>query len=88
MRGRFGGWASFSRGPKDEQQNSSSFDILVLRSGGTNMNFNEKPTEKWKLRGLKLRGFSQNQKSTPDQINEYEKSQAVSKKEFTACYQS
>ena len=33
--------------------------------GGANMVLNEKPTKKSKLRGLKLRGFRQNQISTP-----------------------
>ena len=32
--------------------------------GGGNMVFNEKPTKKLKLRGLKLRGLRQNQIST------------------------
>ena len=31
---------------------------------GANMVLNEKPTKNWKLRGLKLRGFKQNQIST------------------------
>ena len=34
------------------------------------MVLNEKPTKNWKLRGLKLRGLSQNQISTPDFIYE------------------
>ena len=33
--------------------------------GGANMVLNEKPAKKRKLRGLKLRGFRQNQISTP-----------------------
>ena len=32
---------------------------------GANMVLNEKPTKNWKLRGLKLRGLSQKQISTP-----------------------
>ena len=34
------------------------------------MVLNEKPTKNWKLRGLKLRGFGQNQISTPHSIYE------------------
>ena len=51
---------------KDARENSASFDTnVVLVGGGANMVLNQKPTKKWKLRGLKWRGFRQNQISTP-----------------------
>ena len=57
---------NFSRVSKDAHENSASFDINVVVVGdGANMVLNEKPTKNWKLRGLKLRGLSQNQISTP-----------------------
>ena len=57
--------ANFSHVSKDAQENSTSFDTnIVLGGGGGNMVFNEKPTKKLKLRGLKLRGLRQNQIST------------------------
>ena len=37
---------------------------------GANMVLNEKPTKNWKLRGLKLRGLTQNQINTPHFIYE------------------
>ena len=70
---------NFSNVSKDVQENPTSFDTnVVLVGGGANMVLNEKPAKKRKLRGLKLRGFRQNQISTPyltyendrrDQIN-------------------
>ena len=57
---------NFSNVSKDAQENSTSFDAnVVLVGGGANMVLNEKPAKKRKLRGLKLRGFRQNQISTP-----------------------
>ena len=57
--------ANFSHISTDAQENSTSFDTnVVLGGGGGNMVFNEKPTKKLKLRGLKLRGLRQNQIST------------------------
>ena len=56
---------------KDAQENSTSFDTNpVLGGDGANMVLNEKRTKNWKLRGLKLRGLSQNQISTPHFIYE------------------
>jgi len=57
---------NFSHVSKDAHKNSTSFDTNVVLGGGWgNMVLNEKPTKKGKLRGLKLRGFRQNQISTP-----------------------
>ena len=56
---------NFSNVSKDVQENPTSFDTnVVLGGGGGNMVFNEKPTKKLKLWGLKLRGLRQNQIST------------------------
>ena len=56
---------------KDSHENSASFDINVVVVGdGPNMFSNEKPTKNCKLRGLTLRGLSQNQISTPHFIYE------------------
>ena len=50
--------AYFSHVSKDAHENSASFDINVVVVGdGANMVLNEKPTKKWKLQGLKLRGL-------------------------------
>ena len=58
--------ATFSQLSKDAHENFTSFDTnIVLGGDGANMVLNEKPAKKWKLRGLKLRGFRQNQISTP-----------------------
>ena len=57
---------NFSHVSKDAQENSTSFDTHVVFGGRwRNMVLNEKPAKKWKLRGLKLRGFRQKQISTP-----------------------
>ena len=42
--------------------------IAILGRGGANIVLNEKTDHKWKLRELKLRGFGQNQMSTPNLI--------------------
>ena len=58
--------AKFSYVSKDAQENSTSFDTNpVLGGDGANMVLNEKRTKNWKLRGLKLRGLSQNQINSP-----------------------
>ena len=63
--------ANFSHLYKSAHENSSSFDKNVVVVGdGPNMVLIEKPTKNWKLRGLKLRGKSQNQISTPRFIDE------------------
>jgi len=50
----------------DAHENSASFDKnVVVVDDGANMVLNEKPTKNRKLRGLKLRGLSPNQVSTP-----------------------
>ena len=46
---------------------------MVLGGGGATMVSNEKSTKKLKLRGLKLRGFRQNQIGTPNYIYQNEK---------------
>ena len=48
--------ANFWHVSKDAHKNSASFDINFMVVGdGANMVSHEKPTKKWKLRGLKLR---------------------------------
>ena len=57
---------NFSYVSKDAQENSASFDTNVVTGGDRGkMVLNEKSAKKRKLRGLKLRGFRQNQISTP-----------------------
>ena len=57
---------NFSHISKDAQENFTSFETIVVPGGGWgNMVLYEKPAKKRKLRGLKLRGFRQNQISTP-----------------------
>ena len=52
--------------PRIQPKYSKLFNtIIMLEGGGENMVLNDKPTKKWKLRGLKLRGLRQNQISTP-----------------------
>ena len=59
--------AYFSYVSKDAQEKSTSFDTNVVLGGcGATMVSNEKPTKKWKLRGLKLRGFRKNLIGTPN----------------------
>ena len=55
MRGRLSRWASPGK-------------LFATEVDREKMVSNEKLTEKWKLRGLKLRGLRRNQISTPDYI--------------------
>ena len=56
---------NFSYVSKYAQENSTSFDINVIKGGDRgNMVLNEKPTKNWKLRRLKMRGLRQNQMNT------------------------
>ena len=53
---------SFLYGPKDAQENSTSFDINIITGDDReNMVLNEKVAENGTLRGLKLRGSRKNQ---------------------------
>ena len=68
LRGRLGkgqdaaNFSHISKNAHEILRNSASFDINVVVVGdGANMVLNEKPTINCKLRGLKLRGLSQNQ---------------------------
>ena len=56
---------------KDAQENSTFSDIIVVTEGdrGKMVSY-EKLTKNWWLRGLKLRGFTWNQRSTPSFIYE------------------
>jgi len=50
---------NFSQISKDAQENSTSFDTNVITGDYRGkMVLYEKPTKKWKLRGLKLRGLT------------------------------
>ena len=55
---------TFHKYQKMREKNTSFDTNIVLGGGWGNMVLNEKPTKKWKLRGLKLRGLRQNQIST------------------------